>query len=114
MCSGTDFLNKINFLVDSVREGKIKKLSYPRLTKFLVDIGVLEWREWENGKMKRFPTLLGEEIGLQLKIWEKNGRSSPVIYYSESAQRFIVDNIISVLSSGAKNAIIYDDENEED
>ncbi len=43
---------------------------------------MIEWREWENGKIKHFPTAQGEEVGLVLKIWENYGRKLPVIYFS--------------------------------
>jgi hypothetical protein len=60
---------------------------------------MIEWREWENGKQKRFPTAEGEAIGLILQIWENYGRKSPVIYLSEQGQHFIIDNIEAVMAA---------------
>ena len=89
---------KINWLVrEDIEEMKIEKFSYRKINYWLHAIGMIEWREWENGKSKRFPTPEGEAIGLVLQIWENYGRRSPVIYLSEEAQHFIIDNIEAVM-----------------
>ena len=90
--------NKINWLVrEEIEEMKIEKFSYKKINYWLKEIGMIEWREWGNGKTKRFPTPEGENIGLVLKIWENYGRKTPVIYLSEEAQHFIIDNIEAVM-----------------
>ena len=91
---------KINALVkDEVAEGRMQKFSYRKINYWLRDIGMIEWREWGKVKKKRFPTEAGEEMGLVLKIWENYGRRSPVIYLSEQAQHFIIDNIEAVIAA---------------
>ena len=98
--SATAIAKKINWLVKSdIDEKKIERFSYRKINYWLHDIGMIEWREWENGKSKRFPTPEGEAIGLILKIWESYGRKSPVIYFSEDAQHFIIDNIDAVVAA---------------
>lgn len=98
--SATAIAKKINWLVKSdIDEKKIERFSYRKINYWLHDIGMIEWREWENGKSKRFPTPEGEAIGLVLKIWESYGRKSPVIYFSEDAQHFIIDNIDAVIAA---------------
>lgn len=91
---------KINWLVrEDIEEMRIKKLSYKNINYWLLNIGMIEWREWGNGKKRRFPTPEGEEIGLVLQIWENYGRQTPVVYLSEAAQRFIIDNIDAVIAA---------------
>ena len=106
---------KINWLVrEDIEEMKIEKFSYRKINYWLHDIGMIEWREWGNGKYKRFPTPEGEAIGLVLQIWENYGRKSPVIYLSEEAQHFIIDNIEAVMAA-EKGSIpaLQDEEGEE-
>ena len=103
---------KINWLVrEDIEEMKIEKFSYRKINYWLHAIGMIEWREWENGKSKRFPTPEGEAIGLVLQIWENYGRRSPVIYLSEEAQHFIIDNIEAVMAAekGSLSPVQEDD-----
>ena len=98
--SATAITRKINWLVrEDIEKKNIGRLSYRNINYWLHEIGMIEWRDWHNGKKKRFPTAEGEAIGLILKIWENYGRSSPVIYFSEDAQRFIIDNIDAVIAA---------------
>jgi len=98
--SATALARKINWLVNAdIEQKKIESLSYRKITQWLLNIGMIEYREWENGKMKRFPTEEGEKIGLVLTDWDNYGRRTPVIYYTEDAQRFIIDNIDAVIAT---------------
>ena len=97
--SVTAFCRRINELPGNLKTLKMERLPSRKITQFLTNIGMIEWKLWENGKMKRFPTEAGKEIGLELKIWESYGRKSPVIYYSDQAQRFILDNLDAVIAT---------------
>lgn len=91
---------KINWLVkNDIQAMRMEEFSYRKINYWLRDIGMIEWREWTDGKAKRFPTAEGEEVGLVLQIWGKHGRQSPVIYLSEKAQHFIIDNIEAVIAA---------------
>ena len=91
---------KINWLVrEDIEAKRMDGFSYRKINYWLRAIGMIEWREWENGKQKRFPTAEGEAIGLILQIWENYGRKSPVIYLSEQGQHFIIDNIEAVMAA---------------
>ena len=69
--SSSAVAQKINWIVrEDIEAGKMKKLSQRKITQWLLDIGMIELREWEQRAMKRFPTDEGEKIGLVLKIWE--------------------------------------------
>ena len=111
----TDMGKRINWLVrQDIEERKIKKFSYKKINYWLRDIGMVEWCKWDNGKAKRFPTAAGEEIGLILKIWKNYGRKAPVIYLSEEAQHFIIDNIEAVMAAEKGSpSPIQDEDNEE-
>ena len=101
--SATAVARKINWLVrEDIEQKKIEKLSYRKITQWLMNIGMIEYREWEDGKIKRFPTTVGESIGLVLADWDNYGRRTPVIYFTEEAQRFIVDNIDAVIATEIK------------
>lgn len=98
--SASAIARKINWLVrEEIEEKKIEKFSYRKINYWLYELGLIEWREWNNGKSKRFPTPEGEAIGLVLEIWENYGRKSPVIYFSEEAQHFIIDNFEAVMAA---------------
>ena len=101
--SATAVARKINWLVrEDIEQKKIEKLSYRKITQWLMNIGMIEYREWEDGKIKRFPTTEGESIGLVLAGWDNYGRRTPVIYFTEEAQRFIIDNIDAVIATEIK------------
>ena len=91
---------KINWLVrEDIEENRMQRFSYRKIHYWLRDIGMIEWREWGVGTYKRFPTPEGEAIGLVLQIWENYGRKNPVIYLSEEAQHFIIDNMEAVIAA---------------
>ena len=95
--SATVLAKKINQLVE--REN-MRKLSYRQIMGWLLNIGMLEYKNIGNGKLKRYPTQQGEDIGIVLEFWERGqGRKYPVIMYSEAAQRFIIDNIDAVIAT---------------
>ena len=90
---------KINWLVrEDIEEKRMKKFPSRNVYNWLQDLGMIEWRDWDYGKLKRFPTAEGEAIGLVLKIWENYGRRTPVVNLSEEAQHFIIDNIDAILA----------------
>ena len=92
---------KINWLVrEDIEEKRMEKFSYQKINYWLREIGMIEWREWgDYGKSMRFPTEEGEAVGIVLQIWQKYGRKAPVIYLSEEAQHFIIDNIEAVMAA---------------
>ena len=112
--SATAIAKKINLLASKdIEEKHMERFSYRKINYWLREIGMIEWREWKNGKQKRFPTAEGEEIGLVLKIWESYGRKTPVIYFSEEAQRFIIDHFEAVMAAEKGTlppSIIYEDD----
>lgn len=100
--SASVLARKIVYLVDEEQRKGMERFSYRKINQFLFNIGMIEWREWENGKLKRFPTREGEDIGLEVRIWENYGRSAPIIGFTEAAQRFILDNLDAVIATEVK------------
>ena len=106
---------KINWLVkEDIEEKKMDYFRYRKINYWLRDIGMIEWRKWDDGKSKRFPTPEGEAMGIVLEYWEKYGRKSPVIYFTEEAQHFIIDNFEAVMAAekGSISPVAEEDEEE--
>lgn len=106
----TMLAKKIRDLAGDYKAKNMQRFSYRHLAQWLFDLGLIEWRQWENGKYKKFPTADGEEIGLVLEIWEKYGKRSPVIYFTEAAQHFIIDNIESIIATEPKSETFIKEE----
>ena len=91
---------RINYLVkEEINAKRMSPLSYKKIYYWFRALDMIEWREWENRKSKRFPTPKGESIGLELRIIKSYGGKKPVIYLNDDAQRFIIDNIDAVISA---------------
>ena len=107
-----ELTKRINAAAGDLKEKNMWKLSYRQITQWLLDIGLLEWKDWA-GKKKRFPTPIGESIGLVRVMWENYGRKSPVVYFSLDAQRFILDNLDAVIATQPQRKKSYVDESSE-
>jgi hypothetical protein len=114
--SASVLARKIVGLADGAKEKNMERFSYRKINRFLENIGMIEWREWENGKLKRFTTREGEDIGLEVRIWENYGRCAPIIGFTEAAQRFILDNLDAVIATEIKKGKTSEpsDDDEED
>ena len=115
----TDVVDRINCLVD---QNRVKKLSTKAVSRWLIEAGLIEeiYSE-ENEKNIRKPTKIGEDVGLILeKRINNKGNEYFVILYSESAQRFVLDNIYCIIDFVkekskeplAKNGRIWEKEDE--
>ena len=104
--SATVLANKINRLADNEN---MQKISYRHINQWLLDIGMLEYRDIGNGKKKRYPTQAGLEMGIELGFWDKGGNRGvyPVISYSKEAQKFILDNVEAVAATEIKNRVTF-------
>ena len=104
----TEIARRLSRLAAEDGEGaKVARFPYRKILYFLRAVGMIEWRIWENGKYKRFPTAEGEAMGLVSMIWQNYGRKTPVIYFTEAAQRFILDNLDAVMA--AEKGSSYDE-----
>lgn len=107
--SVTAITRKINWLVPAVIKKEMEPFSYKKINSWLVSVGFIGSREWEDGSIRMLPTEEGESIGLTVRIWEGHGYSRPVICYSEEAQRFIMDNIEAIVATRTRKEKAYDE-----
>ena len=98
----SEISNCLNELIDSETT---KQISAVAINQWLVELQLLEATAMPNGKNGKAPTAQGEELGIFTK--EKQGRQGTytVVLFSESAQRFIYDNLDGVIAFVAANAI---------
>ncbi|MBO5898561.1 MAG: DNA helicase RecQ [Clostridia bacterium] len=114
--STTELTKRISMLVEDVRERKMYRIKYRKLLQWLIDIELVEWREWEDGRMRRLPTALGEQMGLGVYIVETKRRRYPLINLSKEAQQLVADNLDAVLAtvSRPRPTLEESEEDEED
>ena len=89
----SEITKRINALVNSPSMRSLKNGS---ISGWLVQAGYLEERVTDEGKRKR-PTDMGREIGILTE--ERTGYKGAydVLLYTESAQRFLIDNIDAII-----------------
>jgi len=85
----------INELIDTE---EMRKLKYKSITKWLIDIGMLEEICDEYGKMKKRPTKAGNDIGIQLEHRMGLHKTYDVVIYDLNAQHFLIDNMEAISS----------------
>ena len=113
--SASAVARKLNWLVhEEIEEKRMERFTQRKITQWMTDLGMIEYREWEYGGLRCFPTELGKEMGLVSVIWENYGRRRPLVYYSEEAQRFIIDNIEAVIATEIKKGRVVDLASEDD
>lgn len=85
-------------ITDLVANDNMKKLCYKDITAFLIDAGALQIVTDSDGKQTKRPTSFGESLGISLDY--RQGRNGPyaVVIYNREAQRFILDNMESILA----------------
>ena len=74
-----------------------KKLQYGALTKWLLEIGMLEMALTADGTQKKRPTQQGMQIGIAVEDRIGSKGSYQAVVYNRTAQQFIVDNLEGVL-----------------
>ncbi len=85
---------KINAVANDETMTKLKATS---ITSFLVEIGMLEVVQCENGKNAKLPTKDGESIGISTELRPTQYGSYMLACYNEAAQQFIYDNIDAII-----------------
>lgn len=90
------------------------KLSYRNMVQWLVAIDALEIVQRSDGKHTHVPTEQGKALGIQTQNRiGRNGRVYSNVVYNEEAQRFLLDNMETILTF--TNAIhIEESENQEE
>lgn len=94
------FVESLNGLIDL---NVMKKLTATTVTNWLADKSFL-YDETVGGKKRRLPTKEGADIGLITDIYHGEYGEYKSVLYTASAQRFIIDNLGSILQSqGSQN-----------
>ena len=89
----SQFTNKINDLIDITT---MKKLAPTTFTIWLLHKGFLI-EETLNGKKRKKPSAKGMEIGISSEMREGQYGGYIAIFYSERAQRFLVDSLEEII-----------------
>ena len=98
----SEITKRINDIADTENS---KKLSHNTITSWLSEIGMLNEMINTAGKKSKRPTAEGAELGIFVKeVTSQNGTFN-VVFYNKSAQKFIVDNIPSVIENHSDKTI---------
>ena len=98
----SEITKRINDIADTENS---KKLSHNTITSWLSEIGMLKEMINTAGKKSKRPTAEGAELGIFVKeVTSQNGTFN-VVFYNKSAQKFIVDNIPSVIENHSDKTI---------
>ncbi len=91
----TEIARKINALNDNPQ---MRKIGYRHISSWLVKTGMLCDKENMFGKMKKFPTEAGLEIGIFSEIRHGSRGTYEALLFNKDAQCFILDNIEAVIA----------------
>ena len=92
----TQFVDRI---MDVINDPDRKKLKTTTITDWLIEKGFMPKQPAADGKAKRLPTAMGEQIGLTVKLREGQYGTYQAVYYSEDAQRFLPDHLQEILQA---------------
>lgn len=70
-----------------------EKLSYKKITSWLIKDGYLELVKTEDGVLRVRPTLKGNQVGIELEKRKGRRGEYQVVVYAYNAQKFIVDRL---------------------
>lgn len=90
----TEIVDRIS---ETVGDPQMKKLSTTTVTNWLLAKGFLMKQTCLDGKEKRIPTENGAQIGLSAQSRQGQYGEYLAVYYDASAQRFVLDNLLSIL-----------------
>ena len=83
----------VELVMNAINDPDRKKLKTTTITDWLIEKGFLSKQADTDGKSKRLPTAMGEQIGLAVKLREGQYGTYQAVYYSEEAQRFLLDHL---------------------
>ncbi len=92
----TQFVDRI---MNAINDPDRKKLKTTTITDWLIEKGFMSKQTDADGKPKRLPTAIGEQIGLTVKLREGQYGTYQAVYYSEDAQRFLLDHLQEILQA---------------
>ena len=92
----TQFVDRI---MNVINDPDRKKLKTTTITDWLIEKGFMTKQPAADGKAKRLPTAMGEQIGLTVKLREGQYGTYQAVFYSEDAQRFLLDHLQEILQA---------------
>ena len=86
-----------NYLNSNINQETTKKITGASINDWLMSVGLLEIVKLQNGKQRKQPTVLGNEMGIFVD--ERNGQFGQyyVVLFTSDAQQFIYDNIEAIV-----------------
>lgn len=90
----SDLVARINEHVDP---GTMRRLSPASITNWLLEKGFLAAQKSAEGKSIRLPTEQGRYIGLSTEIRSGQYGEYQTVLYNQEAQRFVLDNLDTIL-----------------
>ncbi len=94
--TATELTRKIYSLAEN---NNMEKITYKPLTKWLMNINMLYEKKDEEGKLRKYPTVEGEKIGITCEKRSGHRGEYEVILYNRDAQKFIIYNIDAIIAS---------------
>ena len=85
-------------LTNAAGEPNMRKLSYAKLTEWLLSRGFLTENTSNSMRGKRVPSVLGEQLGIFLEHRTGIRGEYDVVMYNREAQQFILDNLDSLIA----------------
>ena len=92
--SVSEIVKRINGLIDVEQ---MKKLSYGRLTNWLLSIDALSEQHMPDGTTRKQPTETGRQLGISSETRCGMKGEYQVVVYNKSAQSFILDNMDAII-----------------
>lgn len=89
----------VDLIMNAINDPDRKKLKTSAITDWLIEKGFMSKQADADGKSKRLPTAMGEQIGLTVKLREGQYGTYQAVYYSSEAQRFVLDHLQEMLQA---------------
>lgn len=86
----------VELVMNAVQDPDRKRLKTTTITDWLIEKGFMVKQAGADGKSIRLPTAMGERIGLTVKLREGKYGIYQAVYYSEEAQRFLIDHLMEM------------------
>lgn len=87
----------VQIIADTINDTGMRKLKTTVITDWLMDTGFLVKQDLPEGKTIRVPTPNGNRIGIFLQSRQGQYGEYNAVFYSAEAQKFILDNLLSLL-----------------
>ena len=89
----------VELVMNAINDADRKRLKTTTITSWLIEKGFMSKQADADGKTKRLPTAMGEQIGLTVKLREGQYGTYQAVYYSAEAQQFILDHLQEILQA---------------